>query len=314
MTEDSVGNFIQKSRKRLHLTQKDLAQKLRVTDKAVSKWERGLAYPDITLIPKLAEIFDVSVEEIMLSEESGQTNSKQSKQERLILATDKINRKSVGKKLNIAFIAVCLVSIFTIVLLSAINLLINSATNSNLLWSIIPSANLLGVMAVFATAVYVKKHKLAKSLAIATVASFGLLFVIEVITPAKGWPIQIGLPIICIVMLSILVSTYLKYKRANNFLISAFCVFASLVISIISNQLLVPNYLKSIDYYNQANLCINLGSYENFAGQEIRIPNQVCIDKPSEEEQAISNAVNYISLSSITIILLFIGLIKTVKK
>ena len=47
------------------MTQSDLAEKMCVTDKAVSKWERDLSYPDIASLPKLAEILGVSVDELM---------------------------------------------------------------------------------------------------------------------------------------------------------------------------------------------------------------------------------------------------------
>jgi len=56
-------DFIIKKRKRM--TQLELAEKMRVTDKAVSKWERDLSFPDINSIPKLAEIFEVSVDDLM---------------------------------------------------------------------------------------------------------------------------------------------------------------------------------------------------------------------------------------------------------
>ena len=47
------------------MTQLELAEKMGVTDKAVSKWERDLSFPDVNSIPKLAEIFDVTVDELM---------------------------------------------------------------------------------------------------------------------------------------------------------------------------------------------------------------------------------------------------------
>ena len=54
----------------LQFSQKDLASKILVTDKAVSKWERGLGFPDINTIEPLADALDVSIGEIMKSERS----------------------------------------------------------------------------------------------------------------------------------------------------------------------------------------------------------------------------------------------------
>jgi len=65
MTNTSMGEIISTLRKEKGMTQKDLADKLGITDKAVSKWERNLSFPDTATIPKLAEILEVSVEELM---------------------------------------------------------------------------------------------------------------------------------------------------------------------------------------------------------------------------------------------------------
>ena len=65
MNKERLGNFISGERKNLGLTQKDLAARLHVTDKAVSKWERGLSYPDVTLLEPLAQELDLTVEELM---------------------------------------------------------------------------------------------------------------------------------------------------------------------------------------------------------------------------------------------------------
>ena len=65
MTNRSMGEVISTRRKEKGMTQKELAEKLHVTDKAVSKWERDISFPDTATIPKLAEILEVSVEELM---------------------------------------------------------------------------------------------------------------------------------------------------------------------------------------------------------------------------------------------------------
>ena len=65
MAEQTMGKLIAALRKEHNMTQADLAAHLGVTDKAVSKWERDLACPDIALLPRLAEVFDISVDELM---------------------------------------------------------------------------------------------------------------------------------------------------------------------------------------------------------------------------------------------------------
>lgn len=68
----NLGETISKLRKQKNMTQSELAQKLNVTDKAVSKWERNVSCPDVYTITKIAEIFNVSVDELMSAQKSSQ--------------------------------------------------------------------------------------------------------------------------------------------------------------------------------------------------------------------------------------------------
>ena len=72
---NKFGEMISSLRREKNMTQNDLADKMNVTDKAVSKWERNLSCPDINSIPKLAEILGVSVEKL-LNAQTKQENSK----------------------------------------------------------------------------------------------------------------------------------------------------------------------------------------------------------------------------------------------
>ena len=68
MTNKSMADVISSRRKELGMTQKELADKLNITDKAVSKWERGIACPDTASIPRLAQVLGISLEELMQAE------------------------------------------------------------------------------------------------------------------------------------------------------------------------------------------------------------------------------------------------------
>lgn len=65
MTKQSFGATIASLRKERGMTQLDLAQLMGVTDKAVSKWERDLSFPDVASLPKLAEVLGASVDELL---------------------------------------------------------------------------------------------------------------------------------------------------------------------------------------------------------------------------------------------------------
>ena len=67
MASHSMGELIATLRREKGMTQKELADMLNITDKAVSKWERNITYPDTQTIPKLAEIFDISIEDLLMA-------------------------------------------------------------------------------------------------------------------------------------------------------------------------------------------------------------------------------------------------------
>lgn len=65
MDREMLGRFIAQRRKERNMTQRELAEKLHVTDKAVSKWERGAGCPDISLLEPLAEALELSVDQLL---------------------------------------------------------------------------------------------------------------------------------------------------------------------------------------------------------------------------------------------------------
>ena len=74
MSSKSLGEMVSSLRKEKNMTQNDLAEKMNVTDKAVSKWERNLSCPDVNSIPKLAEILGVSVNELLNAQTKKENN------------------------------------------------------------------------------------------------------------------------------------------------------------------------------------------------------------------------------------------------
>lgn len=77
MKKQTLGVMIASIRKERGMTQLELAEKMGVTDKAVSKWERDLSCPDVSSIPQLAEILGVSVDELMQVKEITKETSSQ---------------------------------------------------------------------------------------------------------------------------------------------------------------------------------------------------------------------------------------------
>ena len=96
MDNNKIGNFISTLRKEKGLTQQELGNRLFVTDKAVSKWERGLSLPDITLLQELASILDVDVSEIICGERG--KKEKINIQDEIDKAINKIKQNDMERK------------------------------------------------------------------------------------------------------------------------------------------------------------------------------------------------------------------------
>lgn len=71
MDAKSLGLLISKLRKQNNLTQSELAKKLNVSNKAISRWENGIGFPEITIFPELSRIFGVTVDFLMTGERKG---------------------------------------------------------------------------------------------------------------------------------------------------------------------------------------------------------------------------------------------------
>lgn len=65
MDAKKTGKFICESRISHGMSQKELAKKLNITDKAVSKWERGISFPDISMLIPISEVLEISLYDIL---------------------------------------------------------------------------------------------------------------------------------------------------------------------------------------------------------------------------------------------------------
>lgn len=99
MENNKIGKFIADARKNKCLTQKELGDKLFVSDKAVSKWERGLSLPDISLLKSLSEILDVTIDDILSGEfNSGvKIDNLEEKIKEIQININKHNKRKYGK-------------------------------------------------------------------------------------------------------------------------------------------------------------------------------------------------------------------------
>lgn len=117
MDQVKVGNYILKKRKELGLTQKELAELVEVTDKSVSKWERGNGLPDVSRLKPLCDALKISMNELVAGEDINEASLTQKVEENIMsLIKENEIQKRNGKMIYItgivlAIIAICLLGI-----------------------------------------------------------------------------------------------------------------------------------------------------------------------------------------------------------
>lgn len=88
MNQEKIGKFISEKRKQNNLTQEQLADKLNISKNAVSKWERGLNLPDVSLMQELCKILNISLNELFIGEEIPDEKYKEAADNNLLDALD----------------------------------------------------------------------------------------------------------------------------------------------------------------------------------------------------------------------------------
>ncbi len=93
MDQIKIGKFIAECRKKANLTQMQLSEKLGITDKAISKWERGIAMPDTSIMLALCEILGISVNELLSGEKINMENNDKKNEQLLLEMAKELEKK-----------------------------------------------------------------------------------------------------------------------------------------------------------------------------------------------------------------------------
>jgi len=139
MNQTEIGEFIAKCRKEKQLTQAQLAERLNITDRAVSKWETGKSMPDSSIMLELCEVLEITANDLLSGEKMSREDYGKRADENLIA----LKRKDEN---NMTKNTVCSI-LFSVILLIGIMvcLICNIAISKNLTWSLIPVSSIVFV-------------------------------------------------------------------------------------------------------------------------------------------------------------------------
>ena len=119
MDKEKTGQLITTLRKEKGLTQKQLAEALNVTDKAVSKWERGLSFPDISMLEPISDLLDISIMEILAGErQPSNAPVPLEEAQELINASVELGEEQIRHRKQISRLIIIILVVITLLLIS----------------------------------------------------------------------------------------------------------------------------------------------------------------------------------------------------
>lgn len=168
--KDTFGKFLRRKREECGLTQKEMAQRLFVTESAVSKWERGISYPDISLVSQICSVLTISEHELITASED--------------MEQKKLEKQAASYQNMIRAYNITMLVIYGITLITCF--IANLAVEHRISWFFIVFAGILTAFSLLSLPLYLKKYKAAVTLGSFWLSLLLLLLVCAVYT-GGGW-------------------------------------------------------------------------------------------------------------------------------
>ncbi len=193
MNQTEIGKFIAKCRKEKKLTQAQLAERLNITDRAVSKWETGKSMPDSSIMLELCEILGITVNELLSGEEIDMESFE-----------EKADENNMAKNVIISIL-------FSITLFIGIMvcLICNIAISGNLTWSLIPVSSIVFAWVIFFPSIILGKRGIIISLISLSVFIVPYLFLLSSLIKTKEvFSVGVAMAVASIVFLWIIAAVF----------------------------------------------------------------------------------------------------------
>lgn len=176
MDQVKIGQFIARRRKAKNLTQAQLAEMLNISDRAVSKWERGLNLPDSSLMLPLCEILGITADELLNGCESkSEAAPPIEKAVEASAAPEREKKIPASTVISVIFSAAIAVGMLVCIICDI-------AVSGELTWSLIPIASMVYAWATVFPGLIMRKGKLTASLGSASVFTVPYLYMLSVLT------------------------------------------------------------------------------------------------------------------------------------
>lgn len=185
-----MGALIAQLRKEKHLTQKELAQQLNITDKAISKWERGLSFPDIALLTPLSTLLGITTAELLSGKRSPDVREEKVKKitEHALEYAGQVSQmktQNLKRLISDIFSLYCLIAI-------VVCIITDLALSGGLTWSLYPLYSILFAWLVAAPAMYGKRRPVRGSLIALSIFILPFLLALHALVDTNGLLFSLG--------------------------------------------------------------------------------------------------------------------------
>ena len=211
MNQTEIGKFIAKCRKEKKLTQAQLAEKLNITDRAVSKWETGKSMPDSSIMLELCKILEITVNELLSGEKVEIENYEKKVDENLIALKRKDeNNMTKNGIISILFSALLFIGI-------VVCFICDIAISNSLTWSLIAISSIVFVWAIFFPSIILGKRGVIISLISLSIVIIPYLFLLSNLIKVKEvFSVGTVLAVASIVFLWIIVAIFSRMGKTRG--------------------------------------------------------------------------------------------------
>ena len=229
MNNESMANFICELRKSKNMTQKQLAEKLNITDKAVSKWERGLGYPDISILSPLAEVLGVTTNELLNGKRSIDLSLEANE---IVETTLQYANKVTLNKMRTAKIIISLICFLGIF----ICMICDIAISSRFTWSLYSTTAISFAWLIIIPFFQFQKNKVFMSLVSLSTFIIPFLFILNKIIGDSKFMLTLGILVSLIVIIYMWgIYILLSIKKAEKLSIVSISILLAIPVCLLIN-------------------------------------------------------------------------------
>lgn len=233
MDQTEIGKFIARCRKEKKITQAQLAEKLNITDRAVSKWETGKSMPDSSIMLELCEILGITVNELLSGEKIDVEHYEKKADENLI-ALKRKDENNITKNgiISILFSVVFLIGIM-------VCLICNIAISGSLTWSLIPVGSIVFAWAISFPSIILGKKGIFVSCMSFSIFIVPYLFLLSSLIKVKEvFSIGAAIAVTSIIFLWIIIAIFIRIGKDKKFVALGITFLSAIPFVILVNMIL----------------------------------------------------------------------------